>query len=150
MHSMQPHTTSFISMWGTVIFLWTISVNDLYWYSGGLVVVDYLQLHKVCLFVTLSPLISTSRLDKSRVQDETQQQKTHDNRHEMPPPCPPVALPSPSMGRSAAPTTHGVVASYGPMLGACGLVWQRHGWFLCLECRHIPHQKIEWWAWPWP
>jgi hypothetical protein len=33
------------------------------------------------------------------------------------PPYPPVALLSPSMGRSVAPTTHGLAASYGPMLG---------------------------------
>ena len=82
------------------------------------------------------------------IQDKTQQHKTHNNQHEMPSPCPPAALPSPSMGRSVVPTTHGIVASYGPMLGARGLIWRCHGRFLHLECRRIPHQKIEQWAWP--
>ena len=85
---------------------------------------------QVCLFVTLPPLISTSWLAKSTVQEKTQQHKTHNNQHEMPPPSPPATLPSPSMSRTKAPPTHGVTASYGPMLVPPGLVWRCHGWFL--------------------
>ena len=110
---------------------------------GVFVVAFYLQCTKVCLFVTLPPSMSTSRLAKSTVQDKTQQHKTHNNQHEMPPPCPPVALPSLSMGWIEAPPTHGVTASYGPMLVAHGLVWWCHSQFLCLECQRIPHQKLE-------
>ena len=90
--------------------------------------------------------VSTSQLVKSMVQDETQPHKTHNNQHEPPPSYPPPASPSPSMGRSVAPTTHGVAASYGPMLGTRGLVWQCHSQFLCLERQRRPHQKIEQWA----
>jgi hypothetical protein len=71
---------------------------------------------------------------RKQTQHNTQNTKhnTHNNQHESPPPYAPVALPSPSMGRSTAPTTHGVVASYGPMLDTRGLVWWRHCWLRCL------------------
>ena len=60
--------------------------------------------------------------------------KTHScNQHQPPPPNPSSALPSPSMGRSAVPTTHGAMASDGPMLGTCGLVWWCHCWLACLQ-----------------
>jgi hypothetical protein len=62
--------------------------------------------------------VSTSQLAKNTVQDKTQQHKTRNNQHEMPPPCPPVALPSPSMGRSAAPPTHVAEAGKVPTQGA--------------------------------
>jgi len=39
-----------------------------------------------------------------------QNTKTHNNQHEPPLPYTPAALPSPSMGRSAAPPTHGAAA----------------------------------------
>ena len=84
----------------------------------------------ICYF---TPIDCSSWLAKRTVQDETQQHKTHNNQHEMPPPCPPAALPSPSMGRTEVPPTHDATASYGPMLVACGLVWRCHGQFLCLE-----------------
>ena len=55
----------------------------------------------------------------------------------------PAALSSHSMGRSAAPTTHGAAASHGSMLGACGLVWWCHCWLACLEGVKHHTSKIE-------
>jgi hypothetical protein len=43
--------------------------------------------------------------------------KTHNNQHEPPPPYLPAALPSTSMGRSLAPTTHGAAAHWLACLG---------------------------------
>jgi hypothetical protein len=51
------------------------------------------------------------------------------------PPYPPAALPFPSMAmdRSAVLKTHGVMSSYGPMLGASGQVSRHGSWFLSLK-----------------
>jgi hypothetical protein len=45
---------------------------------------------------------------------------------------PSAALPSHSMVRLVAPTTHGTTASHGLMIGARGLVWWHHSWLACL------------------
>jgi hypothetical protein len=51
-------------------------------------------------------------------------QKTHNNQHEPPPPFPPAALSSLSMGRSAALTiTLAAASSYGPMMGTSSWVF---------------------------
>ena len=70
-------------------------------------------------------------------------QQTHNNKNEPPLPYPPVALPSLSMGRLAAPPNHGAAASYRLMQGARHRVWRRHGWFACLGRQKETHQKIE-------
>ena len=70
---------------------------------------------------------------------------------EPPPPYPPGALSSHSMGtRSAVPTTHGVAASRSPILGARGLVWWRHSLLACLEGgkQHTPKNREEMVSWP--
>ena len=67
--------------------------------------------------------------------------KTHNNQHEPPPPYPPMALPSPSMGRSVALKTHGAVSYYGPMLGIHQMVWRRRGCFPCLGPETTQHKK---------
>ena len=58
----------------------------------------------------------------------TKTHKTHSNQHEPLSPYPHVALPSPSMGRSAAPTTYDTAASYGPMLDKPGNVAAVYAW----------------------
>ncbi len=58
--------------------------------------------------------------------------------------------PSPSMGRSLAPPTHGAVAPYGPMKGARHRVRRRRCWFPCLGHRNATHQKTEREVGPWP
>jgi uncharacterized integral membrane protein len=58
--------------------------------------------------------------------------------------------PSPSMGRSAAPPTHGAAAPYGPMKGARHRVRRRRCWFPCLGRRNATHQKTEREVGPWP
>ena len=61
--------------------------------------------------------------------------------------------PSPSMGRPAAPLTHGAAAPYGPIQGARHRVRRHHCWFPCLGHRNATHQKTEKeagsWSW-WP
>ena len=47
----------------------------------------------------------------------TQNTKTHNNQHELPPPYLPADLPSTSMGRSEAPPTHGAAAPEVPTQG---------------------------------
>ncbi len=42
-----------------------------------------------------------------------------------------AALPSHSMGMSAAPPTHGAVAPYGFIEDKTRMVWLRRGWFPC-------------------
>ena len=57
------------------------------------------------------------------------------------------------MSRSAAPTTHGTPASYGPMLDARDLVWWRHCWLACLGVVKQHMSKIErelWLGLQWP
>ena len=63
--------------------------------------------------------------------------------NEPPSPYPPTALPSLSMGRSAAPPNHGAAVSYRLTQGAHGRVWQHHGCFACLGHQKETHQKIE-------
>ncbi len=86
-----------------VIILWTISVNDMSLHLGGLVVLFMLWMHKSWPFWLVSDQISSCWLAKSTVQHKTQQHKTHTNQHEIPPPYPSAALPSPSRGRPVAP-----------------------------------------------
>jgi hypothetical protein len=69
--------------------------------------------------------------------------KTHNNQHELPPPYPPAAFLSPSMGRSRALTTHGAASSYGPMLSANGRVLQHDGWFPCFRSNDQAQQSRE-------
>ena len=55
---------------------------------------------------------------------------------------PSAALPSHSMGMSAAPPTHGAAAPYGPMQGARDRVWLRHGQFSCWGGKMKTQRKI--------
>ena len=83
---------------------------------------------------------------QTQLNTQNTKHKTHNNQHELPPPYPPAALHSPSMGRSAALTTHGAASSYGPMLSASGRVLQHGSWFPCFGCQTTNHKKIGRWA----
>ncbi len=126
-----------------VIFLWTISVNDMSLHLGSLVVLFMLWMHTSRPFRLVSDQVSTCRLAKSTVQHKTQQHKTHNNQHEMPRPYPPTALPSPSMGRPVAPPTHGVEATKVPKQGIRHRVCAQHGWFPWSGCHTETPQKSE-------
>jgi hypothetical protein len=107
-------------------------------------------MHKSRPFWLVSDQISTCRLAKSMVQHETQQHKTHNNQHEMPPPYPPAALPSPSMGRPVVPPTHGAEATKVPKQGILHRVCARRGWLPCSGCRTETPQKSERREGSWP
>ncbi len=98
----------------------------------------------------VSDQVSTCRLAKSTVQHKTQQHKTHSNQHEMLPPYPPTALPSPSMGMPVAPSTPGAEATKVPKQGIRRWVCTRCGWFPCSRCRTATPQKLERWEGSWP
>ncbi len=89
-------------------------------------------------------------LAKSTVQHKTQQHKTHNNQHEIPPSYPPEALPSPSMGRPVAPSTHGAQSTKVPKQGVRHRVCARRSWFPCSGCRTETPQKSERWEGSWP
>lgn len=82
--------------------------------------------------------VATSVLAKAKSTAHTKNTITHNNQDELPPPYPPAACPSPTMGWSAVPSIHVHVAvavalaPYGPILGACYQVGQCHGWLTCL------------------
>jgi hypothetical protein len=107
-------------------------------------------MHKSWPFRLVSDRISTCRLAKSTVQHKTQQHKTHNNQHEMPPPYPPVALPSPSMGTPVAPSTHGAEATKLPKQGVRHRVCTGRGWFPCSGRRTETPQKSERQEGSWP
>ncbi len=77
----------------------------------------------------------------------------NNNQNEPPLPLPSAALPSHSMGMSAAPPTHGAATPYGPTQGARDRVWPCHGRFPCWGGKMKTRRKIEreWWfglRWP--
>ncbi len=133
-----------------VIFLWTISVNDMSLHLGSLVVRFMLWMHKSQPLWLVSDQVSTCWLAKSMVQHKTKQHKTHDNQHEMPPPHPPAALPSPSMGRPVAPPTHFADATKVPKQGVWHQVCTQRGWFPCSGCRIKTPWKSERREGSWP
>jgi hypothetical protein len=100
-----------------------------------------LWLHKSWQLWLVSDQFSTSRLAKSTAQHKTQLHKTHNNQHEMPQPYPPADLPSPTMGRPAAPPTHGAAATKVPMQGVRRWIGTRGSWFPCLGCCTETHKK---------
>jgi hypothetical protein len=101
-------------------------------------------------FQLVSDQLSTCWLAKSTVQHKTQQHKTHNNQHEIPPPYPPAALPSPSTGRPMVPPTHGTEATKVPKQCIRCQVCAQCGWFPCSRrCTDTP-QKSERWGGSWP
>ena len=76
--------------------------------------------------------------------------KTHNKQHELPLPYPPAALPSIAMATSTMASNQGTETTCESVAGARRRVHARLSLFLCLGHRHIPHQKIERWAWHWP
>ena len=108
------------------------------------------------LICTLSRSISTRwfakniKLKNNYASKHNTIHKTQNNQHELPPPFPPEALHSPSMGWSAALTTHGAMSSYGSMLSASGRALQHSGWLPCFGCQTTKYEKIERWAEPRP
>jgi hypothetical protein len=70
---------------------------------------------------------------------------THNNNQNEPPLpyLPSAALPSHSIGMSAAPPTHGAAAPYGPTQGARDRVWPRHGQFPCWGGKMKTAKNIE-------
>jgi hypothetical protein len=107
-------------------------------------------MHKSQPFWLVSDPASTSWLAKSMVYHKTQQHKTHNNQHEMLPPYSPAALPSPSMGRPAAPPSHGAAATKVPTKGVQHRICAWHGWLPCLGCHTETHQKSERQEGSWP
>jgi hypothetical protein len=107
-------------------------------------------MHKNWTFWLVSDQVSTCRLAKSTVQHETQQHKTHNNKHDMPPPNPPAALPSRSMGWPVAPPTHCTEATKVTKQGIRRQVSARRGWFPCSGRRTETPQKSERWEGSWP
>ncbi len=81
---------------------------------------------------------------------QTQQHKTHNNQHEMPPPYPPAALPSPSMDRPVAPPTHGAEATKVPKQSIQCRVCAWCGWFPSSGCHTETPRKLERWKGSWP
>ena len=81
----------------------------------------------------------------------TKHNTNHNSKHntqqqpnELLPPYPPAALSSHFMGRSAGPTTHGAMASHGPMLGTRGLVpWCHPISWVVRRAQNNTHWKIE-------
>ncbi len=133
-----------------VNFLQTISVNDISLHLGGLVVLFMLWMHKSRPFWLVSDQISTCWLAKSMVQHKTHQQKTHNSQHEILPPYPPAALPSPSMGRPVALPIHGTEATKVTKQGVQCLVCAQRGWFPCSGRRTETPQKSERREGSWP
>ena len=109
-----------------------------------------LWIHKSRPFWLVSDWASTSRLAKSTVQHKTQQIKTSNNQHEMPPPCSPAALPSPSMGRPEAPPTLCATTTKVPTQGIRHQVCALRGWLPCLGHRTETHWKSERQEGSWP
>ncbi len=105
---------------------------------------------KVGHFWLVLDQISTCWLAKSTVQHKTQQNKTHNNQHEIPPPYPPAALPSPSMGRPVVPPTHGTEATKVPKQGIWSWVCAWGGWFPCSGCHTDTPWKSERQEGSWP
>jgi hypothetical protein len=68
---------------------------------------------------------------------------THNNQNELPPPYPPAALPSLSIGRAVAPPNLGAATPQGSTASAWWRVRDRHGWFPCLGHWNATHQKIR-------
>ncbi len=116
----------------------------------SLVVLFMLWMDKSRPFWLVSDQISTCWLAKSTAQHKTQQHKTHNNQHEMLPPYPPVALPSPSMGRPVMPPSHGAEATKVPKQGVWRRVCAWHGWFPCSGCRTDTPWKSERREGSWP
>jgi len=88
----------------------------------------------------ISPLVgcTTYKMGKIRHNTTTQPQHTTINMSR----CRPSLQrlwPSPSMGRPAAPPTHGAAAPYGPMQGARHRVMRRRSWFPCFGCLNATH-----------
>ncbi len=81
---------------------------------------------------------------KSKTCPQHTKHNTHNNQNELPPPYPPLAMPSLSMGRLLAPPTNGTAAPYGPMQGTRGRVWRQDSWFACLGGKIKMHQKKRW------
>ena len=80
----------------------------------------------------------------------TQNTKTHNNQHEPLLLYPPAALLSPSMGRLAAPPTHGAASAHGSMQYTHHQVRRPCGRFLCFGSHLPPHQKTEIYGGLWP
>ncbi len=68
----------------------------------------------------------------------------------IPLPYPPVALPSPSMGRPVAPLTHGAEVTKVPKKGVRRRLCAQHGWFPCSGRHTDTPQKSERWEGSWP
>jgi hypothetical protein len=83
-------------------------------------------------------------------QNTTTQTQTHNNQHEMLPPYPPAALPSPSMGKPVAPPTHGAEATKVPTQGVRCRVCAQRGWFPCSWRHAETPQKSERREGSWP
>jgi hypothetical protein len=73
------------------------------------------------------------------------QPTTHNSQYqdEPPPPYPPAALPSLSMGRAVAPPNLGAMTPYGSTASARWQVPDCHGWFSCLGHQNATRQKLE-------
>ncbi len=67
--------------------------------------------------------------------------------YEIPPPYPPAALPSPSIGRPVAPPTHCAEATKVPKQGFQDQAYTQRGWF---GCQTDTPQKSEWREESWP
>ncbi len=132
-----------------VIFLWAISVNNMSLHLGGLVVLFMLWMHKSWPFCLVSDRIPTCWLAKSTVQLKKQQHITHNNQHEIPPPYPPVVLPSPSMGRPVTPPSHGAEATKVPKQSVQRRVCAWHDWFPCSGHHTDTPWKSERWERSW-
>ncbi len=67
------------------------------------------------------------------------QPTTHNSQHqdEPPPPYPPAASPSLSMGRAVAPPNLGAAIPHGSTASAWWRVCDRRGWFSCLGHRNV-------------
>jgi hypothetical protein len=101
-------------------------------------------------FWLVSDKISSCWLAKSTIQQKSLQHKTHNNQHEMSPPYPPAALPSPSMGRPVAPPTHGTEATKVPKQDVQHRVCAQRSWFPCFGHHTETPQKLERWEGGWP
>ena len=77
----------------------------------------------------------------------TKNNKTHNKQHEPPLPYPPAALPSIAMATSTMASNQGTETPCESDAGARRRVHAHLSLFLCLGRWHIPHQKIERWAW---
>jgi hypothetical protein len=75
---------------------------------------------------------------------------THNNQHELPPPYPPVALPSIDMAISVMAPDLGAATLYGSVACAGRPVHSRCGRLPCFRCQNRTHKKIERYAGLWP